>query len=284
MRNQKFSFRAFTLIEILVVVAIIGLLASIVLVSIKEVRERAKVAVGLNFAAQVHHALGAYAVGIWDFDDGAEETATDSSGNDNHGNISDPANMWKCADIDGKEYTPSGKGCSLEFDGNDYVEIPDLGSKLINGFTYVAWVKTYVGNDGQQRGIVSQSSAPFMVKASSGSLGVRMDFELAGVEWYCYSGEIPVNKWTYVVITWNKESETLTTYINGEVECDQENTPSGDELAPRSGPFYIGKTHSTGQYFNGLIDEVRVYEQVLTSAQIRKLYVEGVKKKDLAVE
>ena len=36
-----------------------------------------------------------------------------------------------------------------------------------------------------------------------------------------------------------------------------------------------------GNYFHGLIDEVRIYEEVLTSAQIKKLYAKGAEKRGL---
>ena len=93
--NRRFSFRAFTLIEILVVIAIIGILASIVTVVSFEVREKARIAAALQFSSTVHNTLGAYLVGEWRFEEGGNDTCPtsdptyndicDTSGEDNHG-------------------------------------------------------------------------------------------------------------------------------------------------------------------------------------------------------
>ncbi len=66
MNKQK----AFTLIELLVVIAIVGLLSSVILVAVQDARDKANIAKILQYSASVHHDLGAYAVGIRDFNEG----------------------------------------------------------------------------------------------------------------------------------------------------------------------------------------------------------------------
>tara|TARA_B100001063_G_C16773714_1_gene563469 strand:- start:3014 stop:4891 length:1878 start_codon:yes stop_codon:yes gene_type:complete len=84
---------------------------------------------------------------------------------------------------------------------------------------------------------------------------------------------ITLNAWTYFCIT--ESSGTLKCYIN-----DDSTPKSTHTITPRfsnSGPMYIGSNQS-GDYSNALIDDIRVYNGVLSSDEVTQNYNAGLSK------
>ena len=263
----KQHLTGFTLIEMLVVVAIIGIIASIVLVATKSVREKARIAKGLQFSSSVHHALGAYAVGIWDFDDQQDPTA-DSSGYGNDGDLVNGP-VYRCASTD-PDYTPSGRGCSLEFDGvDDYVSIGNVIPTLTEG-TIEMWFKRITPGSGYQ-----------MLFTDGGSQ-LEICYSTDNLQFYVNNVAISIantsTKWQHIAGTFSQTEDYMRMYLDGELV--QEAVYPGDATAANR---YFGSR--AGSYpFNGLIDDVRIYAQALSSAQIQKLYAEGAEERGLVIK
>jgi hypothetical protein len=74
----------------------------------------------------------------------------------------------------------------------------------------------------------------------------------------------PVNRWSHLGVTY--DGATLRLYVNGARVSSRAVTGT----IPRTDdPLWIGGNHPYGEYFDGLIDEVRVYDRVLTASQVR---------------
>lgn len=100
----------------------------------------------------------------------------------------------------------------------------------------------------------------------------------------------------HLVITFNNSNKSFTVYINGNYvvttnyyERGSSTQPIGIDPSEFSGinqtqasfkigaaENWCGNIHNFGNYFKGLIDEVRIYNRVLSESEIRKLYSQGV--------
>jgi len=267
--------KAFTLVELLVVIAVIGLLSSIIIVNLSGTRGKASIARGLQFSQSVHHALGSEAVGIWSFDEGSGATAYDASGYGNNGTLYNFASPhgWTTD-------TPSNTGYALSFDGvDDYVSLPSMKPQY---FTISLWVN-FLENYNQKRfaGMVfsGDSNYAWGINANYNNnykISARISTGASARNWAIEdlnSTNYPPG-WHHLVLM--ADGNTLSYYKNGNFvdsasqTIQNSGTPSGLSIG-RWGT-YIG---SDG-YFNGLIDEVRIYEKALETAQIEELYYAGL--------
>ena len=278
--------KSFTLIELLVVIAVIGLFASIVLVVLRDVGERARIAKTLEFSHSINHVLGAYAVGIWDFEriEQPGNRVTDRSGYGNDGTVHG-AEL-----VSGLEQL----GNALSFDGvGDYVRVVDDAS-LDVAFGTLIWTKeawAYPRGWANWATIVDKMTGAWW----SNSLGGIWASDCSGFSAAIGSGEPgnppgccvrvtfkpPLNAWYHIVAV--ADGERIYLYLNGELKGSRVITDYiKNTLTPNDAPVIIGRrTVGAGPSFNGLIDEVRIYNRALKAAEIQKLYAEGAAKRGL---
>jgi prepilin-type N-terminal cleavage/methylation domain-containing protein len=273
---------SFTLIELLVVIAIIGLLSSIVLVSTQGSRAKARIAKGLEFSQTIQNTIGSEAVGIWDFDNC---TASDASGYGNNGTI----NGAVCSSD--TPYSATGKN-SMSFDGvDDYISanIPQLSTYTMP-VTISAWIyvpSTWTWINGTIAAFPATSYGMGIYRVVTNNLIVFTARIGGGVSYGWINYNIQRDIWYHLMFTGN--GATFDAYVNG-VKINTSSAAYGVAAgADITGVFQLATSTiyggGGGGYFGGLIDDVRVYSQVLSQSQIQQLYAEELGgHKDLVME
>ncbi len=211
-------------------------------------------------------------IGQWSFDgaDVSGTTAYDRSGSGNNGTLT------------GGSVVAIGKiGQALSFDGvDDYVSVANggglnnLGTGSIS--MWVKWSGTQDAGAGSTYGPVTsrQSNGVFsnQILALDGSSPAT-----AHIIWMPYgfsialTGATPVGngRWRHVVITYTSGSHTL--YLDGVV--DGTGSTAGAPQNDSSVPLSIGAwSGDGGGYSTSLIDDVRVYNRILSASEVSQLY------------
>lgn len=265
--------KAFTLIEILVVLAIIGLIISVIFINLKGTREKAKLARTFQFYQTVSHALGAYTVGLWSFNTIEGSTVLDLSGYGNNGMI-----QGNPQQVDGL----SALGKALSFDGNDYVTILDnYRLDNTNKLTIEAWVYPTV-LDGQARGIVSkrvnsgdqQSYSLFFYTNN------RLYIDIDGTN-NRFSTNVSFNRnnWYYIVLVYDgtlSSAQRVKVFIDSSL--DRTASEASASIPDYASNLTIGILNAGySRAFVGMIDEVKIYNEALNVAEIQNHYAEGLK-------
>ncbi len=213
-------------------------------------------------------------VAYWNFDENTGSTAKDSAGN-NDGTIY------------GASWTTGISGSALSFDGtNDYINFGDKKDFDLRGeLTITAWVYlNNIPNYGNSR------SSPFLVKGGvdqpyefgtlpDGRLFHTQEEETGNDHELHGTTELSTGEWYFVAVT--DDFNTMKFYVDGEKEPD-ETTSSGwnraSSYGESTGNLYIANSPTdaayywTDCYFNGIMDEVRIYNYALSDSEINELY------------
>ena len=196
-------------------------------------------------------------VAAYSFDEGTGTTVTDGSGNGNDGTIN------------GATWTSAGQsGNALSFSGTrSRVTIPDSASlDLTTGMTLEAWVNPSTVDSAWRDVIYKGDDNYYLEATSSHNAAPGGGGTFNGTDGAATFGTAPLaaNTWTHLAVTYDGAMVRL--YVNGVQVASGAQT--GDILTSANA-LQIGGDSFYGQYFQGMIDEVRVYSVALTAAQIQ---------------
>jgi hypothetical protein len=198
-------------------------------------------------------------VAWWKLDEKSGRKVSDSSGNGLQGEfVGNP--VWRSA----------GRiGGTLEFSGDgDYVVIGNQPQfDLTKAITVAAWIKVN-RFDRNWQSIVGKGDLSWRIARDRDRDCVQFAFNAMPQE-QLLKGQIPVNdgKWHHVAGVY--DGHTMYLYVDGKLDLSRETTT---DIPLSDKPVYIGEnSQATGRFWNGLIDDVRVYNRPLNAVEIAAL-------------
>jgi prepilin-type N-terminal cleavage/methylation domain-containing protein len=206
-------------------------------------------------------------VGYWPFDEGSGTIAKDYSGNNNNGTL---CNGGTCP-AQGPTWTTGKVGSALNFDGaDDYVTIPDSPSiNLGTGdFTLVAWIKAATTQTTYPQILSKRGTTANGFLFGLWSNG-NLFMQIAGANYpIATDPNLRDNNWHYVVAV--RRGSTVTYYIDGANKGSFTSTASMSSTHA----LWIGRDEPAAGFtpFNGLIDEIHIYNRALSDSEIKALY------------
>ncbi|WP_214316667.1 LamG-like jellyroll fold domain-containing protein [Nonomuraea sediminis] len=197
-------------------------------------------------------------VAAYGMDEGVGTSVSDSSGHNNTGTAT--ATSWQ-----------NGKyGKALSFNGtSSWVTAQDAASlRLESRMTLSAWVnpttvngwRSVVGKELQAADAVS-----YLLYASNGTVPSSWA-KTSPAEPAVVNGTLPlpINTWSHLAATY--DGAALRLFVNGQQVAE---IALNGALVDDGSPLRIGGNQVWGEYFSGLIDEVRVYNRALSIPEIQ---------------
>jgi gliding motility-associated-like protein len=214
-------------------------------------------------------------VGFYPFNGNANDESGNHHNGSVHGAILAPD---RCGYLDSAYYFP----------GNyEYIELPASEEFINSTYTYSLWMKVDAWPDPSIDGWMLFSPG----SATSGlcqGIGIHPDGGICATSYnigdnprgsWAESSAIPAKRWNHVVVT--RDYEKITIYINGilmpYVETDRYQPYTNNQEANYGAPdtrIIIG-CRSNFMYpytFQGYIDDLAIYNRVLTTDEIKKLF------------
>jgi hypothetical protein len=170
---------------------------------------------------------------------------------------------------------------AYSFDGtNDIINFANLATTQVDNFTVSAWVKSANLN---QWGFIVTNGFDNTISANGWTILQRSTAQVGGATGAYVTGHYPYSSWvdigqnigntnSWYHLTLVRDNGVSKFYLNG---ISNGQTNSATPISP-AGSLAIGGSNPGANYFNGAIDEVKIYNTALTPTQIQQEYTSSV--------
>ncbi len=158
-----------------------------------------------------------------------------------------------------------GDNRAIDFDGTDDTVITNGTLDPADQGTMEFWINSDAGDSRRAMG----GHDAFEVRLDTFGGGYVIDHHVfhGGDDVLQGTIELPFGEWHHAACTWDLSTKTAQIYVDGELDT------TGDQADDDPGSFTFTIGTRTGQnkdYFDGRLDEIRIWSEVRTQEQIRK--------------
>ena len=169
--------------------------------------------------------------------------------------------------VSGATWTATGKyGPALSFNGTSaMVTVADANAlDLTTGMTLEAWVFPTAAT-GVRDILIKEGTGVdiYNLYARNGAGQLEATVFAGGANRWATGAVLPLSTWTHVAATYN--GTTIRLYVNG---VQVGTTAFTGVIGTSTGALRIGGNSLWGEFFQGQIDEVRIYNRALTAAEL----------------
>lgn len=176
-------------------------------------------------------------------------------------------------------------GTAAEFNGSSStITVPFDSVMNPESFTLSMWVNADSTN-GFASPVTSRDDTPTSVHGylvyndNSGNWNFWTGTGGPSGAWNQMSGEkVEIGSWTHIAVSYDDGSQTKKLYVNGSLASSNSAPNLYSPNGPQSENLHIGSGADSGGafFFDGLIDDVALWDHALTSAEIKDLMTNGV--------
>ncbi|HTV43205.1 MAG TPA: LamG-like jellyroll fold domain-containing protein [Candidatus Sulfotelmatobacter sp.] len=163
----------------------------------------------------------------------------------------------------------------IEDDANSAISVPPLNLNT-NTVTMIAWLNPAEGQDEYASLIVWRASAAYGLLAYQPTAGApnTLSFIWNNIGWYENSGLVlPTNQWCMAALVVTATNDTL--YLGSQGALNSYTSANNNPPAAFNTSMFIG-CDSGSRTFNGLMDDISLFNKSLTAQQIGAIYAAGV--------
>jgi len=135
----------------------------------------------------------------------------------------------------------------------------------VHQYSFSFWIKRMSQSAGSYPRVISPNTQWWVLWGNNGGMGMNLN-QIPG-------GDPAVGQWTHYVVTADVDAKTYSVYNNTVAQLTD--NPSAGQGPPGAVPWVIGHNEGVGQpgdYWIGVLDDVRVYNRLLTQTDVLDLY------------